>query len=191
LRTFIAIELSDDLRSQLRDQMDRIQADLGLETIRWVRPTSIHLTLKFLGEVSPEKIDSITNQMEQVAAEHDPFIFRAESFGCFPSIRKPRVLWVGVAESSGMLSSIQRDLERRLAQLGFKRERRPFHPHLTLGRLHRRIKQSEVQSTGSALEDFQVGVLGDYEVKDLCLFKSDLRPTGAVYTCLKRISLSP
>lgn len=182
VRAFVAIEIPVEMRHQLVEQITRLKQYTPSTTVRWVRLEGIHLTLKFLGDVSLDKLDQITVLLEEVGLRHTPFRIDIGQFGCFPSPRRPRVLWVGVEDSSGVLISLQADLDGVLSQIGFKRETRPFHPHLTLGRVKRGAHNSTVRSLSAILEEVTIGDLGQVNVDEICLIRSDLKPTGALYT---------
>jgi len=109
--------------------------------------------------------------------------------GCFPNLNRPRVLWVGVTEETGRLTALQRDVEQHLEGLGFAREKRAFHPHLTLGRTRQGLRSSELTRIGEAVASSEIGELAKVRVNDIHLMRSDLRPDGAVYTSLQRVSL--
>ena len=189
VRAFVAIEIPVEMRHQLVEQITRLKQYIPSTTVRWVRLEGIHLTLKFLGDVSLGKLDQITMLLEEVGLRHTPFRIDIGQFGCFPKPRRPRVLWVGVEDTSGVLTSLQADLEGVLAQIGFKRETRPFHPHLTLGRVRRGIDNSAVRSLSTILEEVTIGDLGQVNVDEICFIRSDLKPTGAIYTRLATAKL--
>jgi 2'-5' RNA ligase len=140
--------------------------------------------LKFLGDVHVETIDQISTILKQITIEHAPFKVTVSEFGCFPNFRRPRVLWIGVHDLSTRLSDLYGDMEDGLSRLGFEREARRFHPHLTLGRVKRIRDHMESQRLVTALEDVKIGDIGQLEVTEVSLMKSDLKPTGAVYTRL-------
>ncbi len=179
MRTFIAIELDDAIRSAL--EAVRQRTGLSGRSIRWVRPASIHLTLKFLGDIDPRSIPDVTACMRHASRGVEPFIFRVEGLGCFPDARRPRVFWAGVDEPSGILSSLQSRLEEELQGSGFRKEARAFRPHLTLARFKGRVEGASSQVlTGRDL-------FGEQEAAGIILFQSELRPSGAVYTPLATV----
>ena len=133
IRSFVAIELSPDIRAQI----EKIQNELkgASADVRWVRSGGIHLTVKFLGGVPEEKIPEIADVLTRCAAETDSFNLRIRSLGAFPNATNPKVIWIGVEDERGRLLKAQQSIEKSLAALGFKEEKRGFTPHLTLGRL--------------------------------------------------------
>ncbi len=189
VRAFFAIEIPPSIRTLIEDQIEILKDHLPPGMIRWVRPEGIHLTLKFLGDVEPEILDEVNVVMQRTASGCDPFLLRIGRLGCFPNLRRPRILWVGVEERSGALSQLHSALERELEPIGFEREGRPFHPHLTLGRMKRRAGSAEAERISEALASMKEEPLGEVEVKELHLMRSDLKPTGAVYTKLSVVKL--
>jgi 2'-5' RNA ligase len=189
VRAFIAIELSDEMRSQLGEQTAWLSARVPEGCIRWVKPAGIHLTLKFLGDITLDQVGEIGRSIERVASGRDPMVLRIAKFGAFPNPKRPRVLWIGVDEPTGSLLGAQRAVEVECEGLGFLREKRGFHPHLTLGRVRRDLPSSKLRQLAMALLELEIGELGRMPVDAIRLFKSDLRPSGAVYTCLLKADL--
>ena len=160
----------------------RFRQDLPPRLVRWVRPQGIHLTLKFLGEILASKVDTVSVAMVGACAAYAPFSLSIRGLGCFPNLRRPRVLWVGVEEPTGVLAALQRDVERALAPLGFPPETRPFSPHLTLGRVKGGAR-GKIEVLGDAVGRTKARV-GEMPVAAIHLMRSDLLPGGAVYTAL-------
>jgi len=158
-------------------------------TIRWVRPEGIHLTLKFLGDVNAADMQDVHRVMLETVPRFSPFSFSVEGIGCFPDIRRVRVIWVAVREESGVMAALYAELERAFAARGFERENRRFHPHLTLGRLRRGVSQAERRLVGEMLGNAGNVSLGEVNVNEICLFRSELKPSGAVYTRLLVVPL--
>ena len=184
MRLFIAIDLSNTIRRHLSEQIHQLTRLLGDESIRWVKVSNIHLTLKFLGETSENKVDGIKHTLQNVASQFSSFDMQIGEFGCFPNVRKPRVFWIGVHEHTGVLKRLHNMIETDLEKLGFNKEGRPFAGHLTLGRLRKRTPSSEIRMLSRRIESVQIGELGTEVVKEICLFRSVLRPSGAEYTRL-------
>jgi 2'-5' RNA ligase len=190
LRTFVAIELDQELRQVLADLQSRLRREVPARAVRWVRPEGIHLTLKFLGDTSQEQVEQVKEALARAAQEVSPFAFTVGGVGCFPNTRRPRVVWVGLHEPTGALRRLRDAVEAQVAPLGFPTEKRPFSPHLTLGRVHRRASASDVQALGETIAASAVGNLDEMGVSEVCYIKSDLRPSGAVYTALSRAPLA-
>jgi len=181
IRAFLAIDLPEGLRDELRKIQDRLKP--RVDDIRWTRPEGIHLTLKFFGNVSKDEMDTLPQAIEKTAAGAQPFSFRLGAPGAFPGTRKPRVLWIGVEGDVAKLAGLQQGLEGNLETAGFRRENRPFRPHLTLGRFRDAAKSAGLES---ALETVKgLYRTESFTAEGLTLFKSDLKPGGAVYTALK------
>ena len=189
VRTFIAIELDETINAAIADLQGQLKAKVPRESVRWVKPEGIHLTLKFLGDVPANRIEEIERALTQACAGFPAFSFSVGGLGCFPNPRRPRVVWVGVQEESGTLARLQKAIEDGLEKLGFAPEGRKFHAHLTLGRTQQRASSGDVRRLGQLVEEMDIGQLGQMEARAVSLIKSDLRPTGAVYTQLAAVRL--
>ena len=184
IRTFIAVELDEDVKEGLLDLQNRLRDRLSPRSVRWVQPEGIHLTLKFLGDTPEEKVDNVKTALAQAVDGVTPFTFSVRGLGCFPNLHRPRVVWVGLQEAGGTLARLQKAVEREVAPLGFPTEKRAFSPHLTLGRVQRYASNSEVREVGEVVSSIQLGPVGEMTVEAVSYIKSDLRPSGAVYTTL-------
>ena len=186
IRAFIAIELTAEVQQGLEQVMrqfwQRLQTLPG-RAVRWVPAGNIHLTLKFLGDVSLANLDMLKEMLLTEVKVHPPFEFSVGGVGAFPNATSPRVVWVGVQAPQELLT-LQSAIESKMEKLCYSREERPFSPHLTLGRVSRDATNPEVHQIGEALQAVKVGYLGLVCAQGVSLFKSDLRPTGSVYTCL-------
>jgi len=189
IRTFIAIELSDLLKARLNELEEGLKEQAPPRAVRWVRPEGIHLTLKFLGQTPVGEIEPIVKALALACASFSPFLCTVGGLGCFPNLRRPRVIWVAVEEPMGAISRLQEAVERACAELGFGRESRAFHPHLTLGRLRDRASAQERRAVGELIQGTEAPCVGTLTAKMISLIRSDLRPTGAVYTTLREIEL--
>jgi RNA 2',3'-cyclic 3'-phosphodiesterase len=183
IRAFIAIDLSPEIIQRLDDVAGQLKQQLPDVQIRWVPVENIHLTLKFLGDVSLANLEVLKKILLAEAGNHSPFEISVGELGAFPSPRRPRVIWVGVT-SPPELSALQHGIESETARLGYQRENRGFSPHLTLGRVSRNASSREARQIGLVLDKFKVGFLGAAHVREVYLYRSDLRPGGAVYTRL-------
>jgi len=184
IRTFIAIELDEELKGNLRRLQGRLGEQIAPRSVRWVRPEGIHLTLKFLGDTPEDKVPAIQSALAQAVASITPFTFTVGGLGCFPNTRRPRVVWVGLSEPTGALAALRNAVEARVAPIGFPTEKRPFRPHLTLGRVQRNASESEVREIGEVVTIAAIGTIDEMAVSTVFHIRSDLRPTGAVYTKL-------
>jgi 2'-5' RNA ligase len=189
VRTFIAIELDETINAALTDLQEQLKAKVPRGSVRWVRPEGIHLTLKFLGNVPAIRIEEVEQALTLACAGFPAFSFSVRELGCFPNPRRPRVVWVGVQEESGTLAGLQKAIEDGMEKLGFAPEGRRFHAHLTLGRTQRQASSGDVRRLGQIVSEIDIGLLGQMEAREVSLIKSDLRPTGAVYTQLAAVEL--
>jgi len=179
LRSFLAVELP----SQTLSEIGRVQRDLRAcrADVRWVAVERIHLTLKFLGNIDEEHIADISSAMAEAADQKKAFKLSLRGLGAFPSIRNPRVIWLGLDGWEENLLPLQNDLESRLEALGFQREEKPYRPHLTLGRVKSLKGRDDLVDL---MERDREVDLGSFPVDRITLFRSDLRPSGPVYTPL-------
>ncbi len=183
LRAFIASELPPALQDSIYTATGELRKSLGDGLIRWVPAHNVHLTLKFLGDVSISSLDLIKQMMSAEASEFAAFDVQVEELGCYPNLRRPRVLWVGL-KAPAELASLQRAIEAASARLGYESEERDFSPHLTIGRVRQNASSGDVHKIRTALEGCRVGALGSARVDAIHLFKSELRPEGSIYTKL-------
>jgi RNA 2',3'-cyclic 3'-phosphodiesterase len=189
LRAFIAIELPAELQKAISQCIGQLQKTAGKSGVRWVLVENIHLTLKFLGEVSPSSVDLIQQMLSTEANLHSRFQITVGQLGAFPNPRRPRVIWLGV-DAPPELAALQRGIESAAAKLGYPPEDRSFSPHLTLGRVREKASSTELTALCASLESMKTRSLGIAQVEGIHLFKSDLLPSGAVYTRLFSATLS-
>jgi len=184
IRTFIALELPQELKKALAD----LQAELRSRTdcVRWVKPEHIHLTLKFLGPTEEGLVEPVARILSNLAQGVTPFRTQIAGLGAFPNSRNPKVIWVGMPGDQGNLLQFQEQLEDALAHVGFAKEKRSFSPHLTLGRVKEGKGKRELEQL---IETYQSKDLGKFAADTIFFFRSDLHPTGPVYSALKTIKL--
>lgn len=181
IRSFIAIDLSRETQDRLAQVLNRLANEVRQKIVRWVKVSNIHLTLKFLGDVSASDIQSIKDTLDAVINKRPKFTLQVGHLGAFPNAQNPRVIWVGV-EAPPIFAEILYDLESRLGDLGYPQEKRAFSPHLTLGRVSKNARFNEIKTLTKVIQSSQVGVICRERVEAVHLFKSDLRPSGAVYS---------
>ena len=191
IRTFIAIELDESVKDGLTKLQKRLEGQAPRGSVRWVRPEGIHLTLKFLGDVPADQIEEITRALQKGCEGFAPFSLSCGGLGCFPNLKRPRVVWTGIQEETGTLAQLQRAIEEHVAPLGYPTEKRKFSPHLTLGRVQKRVSSGDLRRLGELVGASETGTLGQMEVRSVNLMRSDLRPSGAVYTRLAEVELKP
>ena len=181
-RAFVAIDLPESIRASIGAAQEALKS-FGFR-VKWVRPESIHLTLKFLGNIDANQTDAIVNAMTLAARGYAALHLNASGIGVFPNARRPRVIWIGLGGQVDHLKSLQQTLEAHLADLGFPAEKRPFKGHLTLGRVKGKIAADRMQA---ALDKFNAFKSKGFAANRIILFKSELQPTGAVYTKIARV----
>ncbi len=159
--------------------------DTHSKGVSWASPASIHLTLKFIGELPEEKAGKAGEMLVEAAAGIPPFTVTVEGIGAFPGIKAPRVVWAGVKREQALLT-LAASIDERLAGVGIEKDDRSFHPHLTLCR----IKTPEAgRDMARIIEGRKPQIMMDFPVRSFVLFKSELRAGGAIHTPLKTISL--
>lgn len=185
VRTFIAVEVPDEIKSA----MSGVQAELGKSGahVGWVRPEGIHLTLKFLGDVEAGRIEGLGRAVEDAVSGLAPFTLDVKGVGVFPNAKAPRVVWLGLGGEVAALAQLYDRVEAACGSLGFPREDRPFRAHLTLGRV--KSPQGKDALT-RAVAGFEKTGFGTIRADAVSIMKSELRPSGAVYTEMKRAALS-
>lgn len=183
IRSFIAIELPGEVKAglhQLQSELKSAKHDF----IKWVAPEGIHITLKFLGNISSRKVTEITKAMEEASRNASCFQLELSKLGAFPNLRQPRVLWLSVGGEVDKLIALQQCIDAALSPLGFVQETRPFAPHLTLARLRERSSPQDRRDFGELVMKTPVEVNYKINVGSVSLMRSQLLPSGAVYSCL-------
>lgn len=183
LRSFVAVEIPAEIQSALARSTAPLQKALPKPLIRWVAPQNVHLTLKFLGDVSPANLERLAEALKAEAVTHETFSMSVGGLGAFPTPRRARIIWIGL-EAPASLMALLRGVEAVTARLGYASEDRPFSPHLTIGRVGQNVSGTDFQRIRTALEGATVGALGTLRVDAVHIFKSDLQPGGSVYTHL-------
>lgn len=183
MRTFIAIKFFAD--TKLIHAVADLKNELAGESIRWVNEEKFHLTLKFLGDTSPQQIAKVKEALAYVAARNQPFTIFSEGLGYFKSSGMPRVLFLNVKEAKALID-VAKEIDEKLASLGFLREKRPFVPHLTLAR----IKFLKHKNTFfKSIEKYKELVPDPVVIREIYYFQSILTPAGPEYTVLARYPL--
>jgi len=184
VRSFIAVPVPAETASRLAAAQERLRA--SGDDIKWVRPESIHLTLKFLGAVEPERLRALWQSLREALAGQRSFMARLRGLGAFPGPARARVVWAGLAEGAEELGALAARVEEVCAQHGFPPEERPFRAHLTLGRVRRPAPNPGLEAAIAAGADAE---LGEVPVERVLLMKSELRRDGARYHVLDEIAL--
>ena len=194
IRAFLAVELSQELRAEVALVQQELKGRIELKMnrnrhISWVQPAKMHLTIKFLGDMDEQVIDPLLGAIEQAIGSQPSVNVPLERLGAFPSPHRPRVLWIGPSENweqgkeGKRVIEIHGEIEQACESLGFLREAKPFSPHLTLARLKTRERHIGVALATSGVLH-QPLLVGSLAVESVVLVKSELKPTGSVYTRL-------
>lgn len=182
MRAFMAVEVD----TELVDKISEIQKNLAEANaqVKFVEPENLHFTFKFLGDISPEKAESIINMAEEKTKNYSPFNIKIKGTGVFPNMGYIRVIWLGVEEPE-VFSKMQEDFDQDFVKMGFKRER-SYIPHLTIGRVKGVQNKELLVTIVKELQNIEVGTMN---VDKLVLKESELTPVGPIYTDLKEIHL--
>lgn len=183
------MELSTAAKGALGSIIQELQVAVP-SGVQWVRPEGIHLTLKFLGDIVTESVGPISQAMSRCAALIPPFDIYLSELGAFPNLKAPRVIWIGLGGALDALLGLQVSLAEELECLGYARERRPFSPHLTLGRVRDGMPASQRMRVGDNLDTVSLEISEDLAVSEIAFIQSTLTPFGAIYTQLFSIPLS-
>lgn len=184
MRTFIAIEIPDEIKREMAKPQEQLKRS-GVEA-GWTRPEGIHLTLKFLGEVEESRIPEIMAALTNAARNTGGFRIEIAGAGAFPNPKNARVAWLGITGDGDKLAALQAAVEGAMTGLGMERDDRHFTPHLTLGRI-KYIRSRDAWL--AALNEIKDIRLTGFEVDHISLMKSELKPSGAVYTEIGRVEL--
>jgi 2'-5' RNA ligase len=176
IRTFVCIEIPQSIKDRIGELQDELRQTGG--SVSWTRPSNIHLTLKFLGDVPASRIEPVSKAVARAAIAISPFEIEVAGTGCFPSSRNPRVLWVGLPSVPDTMNELYSNIESELEREGFPREKRKFSPHLTIGRIR-------TPGTGGPVAEqlLTTGFGGErFTATEVIVMRSDLKPTGSIYT---------
>jgi len=187
IRSFIAIELPDELRLELRQLEAQLKAGQP-SGVKWVEPDSIHLTLKFLGNIAIDRTGEITRAIEQAAQGVPPLHLEVKDLGVFPNVNRAQVAWVGIRGDTDKLGQLQQRIESNLARLGFTPESRPFTAHLTLARLRNETSLDERQRFGQLIAGTRFDG-SSIKVAAISLMRSQLTREGAIYSRISSVKL--
>ena len=188
IRSFIAIELPDDLKLALIRLQEQLKSGKST-SVKWVDPYNIHLTLKFLGNISTSIVDKIARALEEAVRGISPFHLEVKGLGAFPSLKRVQVVWVGITGEVDRLSQLKQRIESGLADLGFVPESRPFTPHLTLARLRDRATPDERQNLGQLIASTNLETAFSLDVYSVHLMRSQLTREGPIYSRISSVKL--
>jgi len=180
MRLFIALTLTPEVHAEL-DAFERTLRTVSGDSVRWVNAANIHLTLKFLGEVAPARLDLLIKTVAQAGLDCEPFDFSVRGTGVFPGWNHPRIIWAGVEGPAG-LGALQATVDAATREIGFPSEERPFSPHLTLGRVNEWISPVQADAIRQKMDGAKDRLFGGVTARQVTIFESTLKPGGAVYT---------
>jgi len=184
MRTFIAVDLDDRLKTHFIHIINKL--DTGDRSIKWITRQGMHITLKFLGEISESQKSEVERILDNVTNRHSSFLLQFRGSGTFPhNSRNPRVLWIGVDKNEAF-ETLHADIEEEMAGIGFPKDNRPFHPHLTLCRVK---KKGQLLTVLNKHQQYRREHFGDIIVKKVIYYRSILKPTGAEYSVLSEHKL--
>jgi 2'-5' RNA ligase len=185
IRTFIAIEISPEVRARAANLMQQLRASQAQAS--WTRPDNLHLTLKFLGDTPDTELPAVCRAVQQAVRDQPPFHVSFRRAGAFPRTAQPRTVWIGVERGLEELRQLQQQIESRLYEEGFQRERRKFFPHLTIGRV--RGGGATQAALGQLLEAHAAYEGGEVIVEEVVVFASYPAPEGTTYQALDHAEL--
>ena len=184
LRLFIAVETPPDIKPQIAAIGDRLRT-CGAD-VKWEPDEKLHATIKFLGSADEGLLPEIVSLSKGVCSAFPSLSLKYSGVGCFPNLRAPRVVWIGMKEPEGTLESLQHKLEAAVEPLGFKREDRDFHPHVTLGRVKSQKRIGSLLRMMESITFESQPVI----INEIVLIKSELKSSGSVYTTLHAFPLT-
>jgi 2'-5' RNA ligase len=181
-RAFVAVRLDEATRSAVAEEIERLRS--LSKAVAWVPAENLHVTLKFLGEQADERLAEAILAIEEVAAACPRFTLSLHGLGAFPGMERPRIVWVGVAEGALPLRALQSQVEAAFERRAFSAESRPWHPHLTIGRVFdpRRWRRDASPALLASIARMATTRFGTLEVSRVALMRSDLHPSGARYS---------
>ena len=188
IRSFIAIELPGEVKRALTRLEEKLKSG-GQAPVKWVDPYSIHLTLKFLGNIASERVSEITGAMEEAVQGISSFNLEVKDLGVFPNLRRVQVVWVGVGGDIDSLNKLERRIETSLSPLGFAPESRQFKPHLTLARVRDHASPVEREGLGQLVASTEFQELSGFNVDSVNLIRSQLTREGAIYSQIGSVRL--
>jgi 2'-5' RNA ligase len=181
MRAFVGIPIPHEIRRGIGEAVRELGRRVG--GVKWVEVGNFHITLKFLGEIDESMSTVLSGSLRDATEKISSFTASLEGIGAFPSLSSPRVIWIGVEEGNSMVRKLQVEVDTELEGCGFQREKKPFHPHVTVGRVKRGARDirkdvSEVRCS-----------FGSFSVDQICLFKSTLTRSGPIYDIIGEVPL--
>jgi 2'-5' RNA ligase len=185
IRAFVAVLIDDDLRnniSRVQNEVRKLAPD-----VKWVAPENLHVTLKFLGNVTEEALPKVFAAVEKAAQSIPAFDLSVTGLGAFPSPQRARVVWVGIEKGRDELIELAEAVESELVSAGFEREEKAFKAHITIGRAR---MDRPLKGLAEGFARIDASNLGSMRVSDIAVMQSDLKPGGPVYSAMKIVPLA-
>lgn len=190
-RSFVALLLNEEARTAVAAEIERLRP--LSRAVAWVPARNLHITLRFLGEQGEPALEQARGALQEAAAATTPFTLGLHGLGAFPGFERPRILWAGVAQGALEVRELQARVERTLEERGIAREPRPWHPHLTIGRVfdERRWRRETSPDLRQAVARAGSLPFASVPITAVSLMRSDLSPLGARYTEVAAVPLGP
>lgn len=188
VRAFVAVEIPPYLKEKLHTETESLRGALPRSIVRWVDVGNIHLTLKFLGDTPLGDLEKLKGYLTEEVASQKVFDLKINGIGIFGGFSRPRVIWAGIKDNGNLLS-LYKCVQRAASRMGSDAERRPFSPHLTLGRVQRQISDNDKDRIRAAVQSHENLDFGTMQVNSIHLYESKLKLTGAVYRSLFEVRL--
>jgi RNA 2',3'-cyclic 3'-phosphodiesterase len=187
-RLFVAVFPPTEVARRLAEAASAMARGLSPKAVAWTRLEQIHLTLNFLGNVESAKLDDVQRVVEAACRHGERHVLRAHGIGCFPSPARPRIVWAGIGEAVAILEELKRTLDESLGSLGYAPDMRPFHPHLTIGRI-KLLNGGDRRHLAATLPAWSEVDFGSWTVERIDLMRSALAPAGAKYALIQSFTL--
>ncbi len=189
MRTFIAVDFQAEILDKIEQIVTYLKTQTPVDALKWVTKENLHLTLKFIGEISTDKISHVKALMAEALHSSTVFTLEVKGLGLYPNAKKPRVIWLGI-EHDLVLVDIHKRLDHALAQAQIKPDTRAFSPHLTIARVRRNAHPDQVRIIGETISQFKISSLGISQIEHIRLYQSELNPQGPTYSPLMTIFLN-
>ncbi|HEY3228502.1 MAG TPA: RNA 2',3'-cyclic phosphodiesterase [Roseiflexaceae bacterium] len=186
-RLFVAVEAPPDVKAELAAAQERLRRTDA--AVKWVAPEALHMTLHFLGETDVELLPRLGAALRAALAGHTAVAVRLDGIGAFPNLRRPSIVWAGIGGATAALERVYVASGAALEALGLPRDARPFRAHLTLGRVRREAAPAQLERLGRAIRSLPPFAPVPWVIERVVLFRSELRPSGPVYTALETAPL--
>lgn len=181
LRAFIAVELNEEIKKTITQVEDDLKIT-GCD-VKWVKPENAHLTLKFLGQIKEKRLGPLLDALDSILKDIHSIQTGLTQVGAFPSLQRPRIIWIGLRDDARQISRLAESVEEALGGIGFKKEDRPFQPHITIGRFR---STHNLPSFTKKFDQYSLPAAPDLTISSITLFKSTLTSSGPIYEPLRK-----